>query len=298
MRALFAKIGRVAPSDATVLLQGESGTGKELVAEAIHRGGPRSGGPFVAVNGSALAESLAESELFGHEKGAFTGAVASRPGKFELAHGGTLFLDEVATLTPALQSKLLRVLESRAFERVGGNRTIAVDIRLIAATNEDLARLVAKGGFREDLFYRLNTVVLELPPLRERRDDIPLLVEFFAALAARRHGRPTKAFTPEALEAMKARPFPGNVRELEHLVEMLTLMVEEEAILPSHLPAPGQADADAVGVELPLAGAVARFEKELLVRAIARTGGVKARAAEALGLDPNQMKYLCRKYEL
>jgi DNA-binding NtrC family response regulator len=298
MRALFAKIVRVAPSDATVLLQGESGTGKELVAEAIHRGSARSGGPFVAVNGSALAESLAESELFGHEKGAFTGAVAARPGKFELAHGGTLFLDEVATLTPAIQSKLLRVLEGRAFERVGGNRTIAVDIRLIAATNEDLARLVAKGGFREDLFYRLNTVVLELPPLRERRDDIPILVEFFAARAARRHGRPAKAFTPETLEAMKTRQFPGNVRELEHLVEMLTLMVEEDAILPGHLPAPGPSGADAGGAEVPLADAVARFEKELLVRAIARTGGVKARAAERLGLDSNQMKYLCRKYAL
>jgi DNA-binding NtrC family response regulator len=298
MRALFAKIVRVAPSDVTVLLQGESGTGKELVAEAIHRGSARSGGPFVAVNGSALAESLAESELFGHEKGAFTGAVASRPGKFELAHGGTLFLDEVATLTPALQAKLLRVLESRAFERVGGNRTITVDIRLIAATNENLARLVAKSGFREDLFYRLNTVVLDLPPLRDRRDDIPLLVDFFAIRAARRHGRPSKTFTPETLEAMKARPFPGNVRELEHLVEMLTLMVDEDVILPRHLPAPEPTDAESVGRELPLAAAVAGFEKELLVRAIARAGGVKARAAEALGLDSNQMKYLCRKYGL
>jgi DNA-binding NtrC family response regulator len=298
MRALFAKIARVAPSDATVLLQGESGTGKELVAESVHRGSPRSGGPFVAVNGSALPESLAESELFGHEKGAFTGAIAARQGKFELAHGGTLFLDEVATLTPAVQSKLLRVLESRAFERVGGKKTIAVDIRLIAATHEDLAKLVAKGGFREDLFYRLNTVVLELPPLRERREDIPLLVEYFAALAARRHGRPTKTFTPEAVEAMKARPFPGNVRQLEHLVEMLTLMVDEDVILPRHLPAPEPRDPESVGTEVPLAAAVAGFEKELLVRAIARAGGVKARAAEALGLDPNQMKYLCRKYGL
>jgi DNA-binding NtrC family response regulator len=298
MRALFAKIGRVAPSDATVLLQGESGTGKELVAEAIHRGSPRADGPFIAVNGSALPESLAESELFGHEKGAFTGSVAARPGKFELANGGTLFLDEVATLSPAIQSKLLRVLESRAFERVGGNRTISVDIRLIAAANENLSALVAKGGFREDLFYRINTVVLDLPPLRERRDDIPLLVEFFATRAARRHGRPSKTFAPETLAAMKDRPFPGNVRELEHLVEMLTLMVDEDPIRPDHLPAPGPAEDGAAGAELPLAGAVARFEKALLVRAIARSGGVKARAAEALGLDPNQMKYLCRKYGL
>ena len=298
MRALFAKIERVAPSDATVLLQGESGTGKELVAEAVHRGSRRSGGPFVAVNGSALPESLAESELFGHEKGAFTGAVAARFGKFELAHGGTLFLDEVATLSPAIQAKLLRVLESRAFERVGGRKTIAVDIRLVAATNEDLAKLVARGAFREDLFYRLNTVLLTLPPLRERRDDIPLLVEFFALRAARRHGRPAKSFTPAALEAMTARPFPGNVRELEHLVEMLTLMVEEDPITPAQLSASAPEGAEAGGAELPLAAAVARFEKDLLVRGIARAGGVKAQAAKALGLDPNQMKYFCRKYGL
>ena len=298
MRTLFAKIGRVAPSDATVLLQGESGTGKELVAEAIHRGSPRRNGPFVAVNGSALPESLAESELFGHEKGAFTGAADARPGKFEQAHGGTLFLDEVATLTPAIQAKLLRVLEGRAFERVGGTRPIVVDIRLLAAANEDLGGLVAKGAFREDLFYRINTVVLELPPLRERRDDVALLVEFFALRAARRHGRAAKTFTPEALAAMQARPFPGNVRELEHLVEMLTLMVEEDTILPSHLPPTGPAAGVPGDGELPLAAAVARFEKQILVGAIARTGGVKARAAEALGLDANQMKYLCRKYGL
>jgi DNA-binding NtrC family response regulator len=298
MRELFAKILRVAPTDATVLLQGESGTGKELVAEAIHRGSPRKAGPFVAVNGSALPESLAESELFGHEKGAFTGAAEARAGKFELAHGGTLFLDEVSTLTPAIQAKLLRVLESRSFERVGGNRTIAVDIRLVAAANEDLGRLAAKGAFREDLYYRVNTVVLDLPPLRERKDDVPLLVEFFATRAARRHGRPLKTFTPAALEAMQTRPFPGNVRELEHLVEMLTLMVEEDAILPAHLPPPLHGGSEAADPGLPLAAAVARYEKELLVRAIARAGGVKARAAQALGLDVNQMKYLCRKYGL
>jgi DNA-binding NtrC family response regulator len=298
MLDVYKQIALAADAAMPVLIVGESGTGKELVAEAIHRGSPRKDGPFIAVNGSALTESLAESELFGHEKGAFTGAVAAHPGKFELAHGGTLFLDEVATLPPSIQSKLLRVLESRAFERVGGTKTISVDIRLIAAANENLAGLVAKGGFREDLFYRINTVVLDLPPLRERRDDIPLLVEFFAVRAARRHGRPPKTFTFEALEAMKARPFSGNVRELEHLVEMLTLMAEEDVILPGHLPATGLADGGAAGVELPLAAAVARFEKELLVRAIARGGGVKARAASALGLDPNQMKYLCRKYGL
>jgi two-component system NtrC family response regulator len=301
MKALFSKIAKVARTDVTVLLQGESGTGKELVAEALHRGSPRSAGPFVAVNGSALPEGLAESELFGHEKGAFTGAVAARAGKFEQAGGGTLFLDEVSTLSPAIQAKLLRVLESRSFERVGGAKTIRADIRLVAASNDDVALLVKKGAFREDLFYRLNTVLLVLPPLRERREDIPLLVEHFASRAARRHGKGPKTFAPETLEALAKMPFPGNIRELEHLVEMLTILVDEETVTPAHLPvaevrAPPPAAAGE-GPE-PFAEAVARFEKELLSRAIARSGGVKARAAEALGLDANQMKYLCRKYRL
>ena len=303
MRALFSAIGKVAPSDATVLVCGESGTGKELVAEAIHRGSRRAHGPFVVVNSSALPESLAESELFGHERGAFTGAVATRSGRFEMAHRGTLFLDEVATLSPAVQAKLLRVLERREFERVGGSKTISVDIRLIAATNEDLKARAAKGEFREDLYYRLSTIVLTIPPLRERREDLPLLVTHFAEDAARRHGRPAKSFSPEALAVLAGHPFRGNVRELGHLVEMLTLMVEEDVILPAHLPgAVGAAEpsrmAAAFSDGLPLAEAVARYEEELLRRAIERAGGVKARAATALGLDANQMKYLCRKYKL
>jgi DNA-binding NtrC family response regulator len=304
MRALFAAIEKVAPTDATVLVTGESGTGKELVAEAIHRRSSRREGPFVAVNSSALTETLAESELFGHERGAFTGAVASRPGRFEMAHGGTLFLDEVATLSPAVQAKLLRVLERHDFERVGGTKTIHVDIRLVAATNEDLERRVAAGTFRNDLFYRLNTVILRIPPLRERCEDIPLLVDFFAARAAERHGGRPKTFSPGTFETLGRHPFRGNVRELEHLVEMLTLMVESDTIGPEHLPGtlgraggsheppqPGPAAAD-----LPLAESVGRFERELVSQAITRAGGVKARAAEALGLDANQMKYLCRKY--
>ena len=300
MRSLFAQIEKVTHTDATVLVTGESGTGKELVAEAIHRGSARRAGPFIALNSSALTETLAESELFGHERGAFTGAVASRAGRFELAHGGTLFLDEVATLSPAVQAKLLRVLEKHEFERVGGTKTIRVDIRLVAATNEDLDQRVAAGTFRNDLFYRLNTVTLRIPPLRERREDIPLLVEFFAARAAARHGCSPKAFSPTALEALSRYPFRGNVRELEHLVEMLTFMVDGDAVGPEHLPASlgraaGQAPA---GPGVPLAEAVARFEKDQLTGAIERAGGVKARAAEALGLDANQMKYLSRKHGL
>lgn len=299
MRGLFAAIEKVAPTDATVLVTGESGTGKELVAEAIHRGSARKTRPFVAVNSSALTETLAESELFGHERGAFTGAVASRAGRFELAHRGTLFLDEVATLSPAVQAKLLRVLERHDFERVGGTKTIHVDIRLVAATNEDLERRVAAGTFRNDLFYRLNTVILRIPPLRERREDIPLLVDFFTARAAERHRRRPKTFSPEAFEALGRHPFRGNVRELEHLVEMVTVLVEEDVIGPEHFPGSRATVPSAPAPEgLPLAEAVSRFERDLLVRAIEAAGGVKARAAEALGLDSNQMKYLSRKHGL
>jgi DNA-binding NtrC family response regulator len=304
MRALFSAIGKVAPSDATVLVCGESGTGKELVAEAIHRGSRRAQGPFVIVNSSALPESLAESELFGHERGAFTGAVAMRSGRFEMAHRGTLFLDEVATLSAAVQAKLLRVLEKREFERVGGSKTISVDIRLIAATNEDLKARAAKGEFREDLYYRLSTVVLTIPPLRERREDLPLLTEHFLGATAQRYGRPSKSFSPAAFEALMRHPFRGNVRELQHLIEMLTLMVEDDVILPTHLPGSlvspeplRMAAAFPEGLSS-LGEAVARYEEELIRRAIEKAGGVKARAAESLGLDANQMKYLCRKYRL
>jgi DNA-binding NtrC family response regulator len=303
MRALFRSIEKVAPSDATALITGESGTGKELVAQAIHRGSPRAGAPFVAVNSSALPESLAESELFGHEKGAFTGAIASRSGKFELAHRGTLFLDEAATLSPSVQAKLLRVLETRQFERVGGARTIAVDIRLIVATNEDLEKRVSAGTFREDLFYRLNTVSLRIPPLRERLGDIPLLVDHFREKWGRHHRKVPRRFSPSVLESFAAHDWPGNVRELEHLIEMLTLMVESEEIAPEDLPG-----AFSKGSSTPLAEerrpgeslpeAMARFEKSQLASALGRADGVKSRAARELGLDQNQMRYLCRKYGL
>jgi len=304
MRKLFRAIEKVAPSDATVLITGESGTGKELVAQSLHRGSPRASASFVAVNSSALPETLAESELFGHEKGAFTGAISSRAGKFELAHRGTLFLDEAATLSPAVQAKLLRVLETRQFERVGGVRTISVDIRLLVATNEDLEKRVAAGTFREDLYYRLNTVALRIPPLRERRGDIPLLVDYFREKWARHHRRPPRRFPPATLASLSAHTWPGNVRELEHLVEMLTLMVEAEEITPDDLPASfGKRAAAAAAVEGVRAGeslpeAVARYERELLSAAIHRSGGVKARAARELGIDANQMKYLCRKFGL
>ncbi|MDQ6894337.1 MAG: sigma-54 dependent transcriptional regulator [Acidobacteriota bacterium] len=300
MLRLFREIEKVAPSDATVMLQGESGTGKELVAHSIHQRSPRQGRPFVAVNGSALPETLAESELFGHEKGAFTGAIASRPGRFEMAQGGTLFLDEIGTLSAAVQSKLLRVLESREVDRLGGRRTVPVDFRLISASNEDLEGRVAAGTFREDLFYRISTIPLRIPPLRERKDDIPLLVEHFLGFYAARHHKPPRRLADGVIERLTSHPWRGNVRELKHVVEMLVLFSESEviaeedlprALRPSHAAPPDSPPAS-------FAGAVEEFERKLLSEAIAAAGGVKAEAARRLKLDGNQIKYLCRKYSL
>jgi two-component system response regulator HydG len=301
MRRLLEDIRRVAPSDITVLIVGESGTGKELVAHAIHDGSPRANRPFVAVNAAALPESLAESELFGHDKGAFTGAVSARPGRFELASGGTLFLDEIGTLSPAVQAKLLRAIESRSIERVGGRRTIPVDLRLISATNEDLEARVSQGTFREDLYYRVNTIALRIPPLRERLEDLEPLCDHFLSKFGQRHGRPDRRLAPSVLERLKEHPWKGNVRELEHVIEMLVLFSDREEIGLEDLPRVFRGSAagppGAVG-NLPFAKAVEEFERKLLADAIAQAGGVKAEAARKLGLDANQIKYLCRKYGL
>ncbi|MGE5276548.1 MAG: sigma-54-dependent transcriptional regulator [Acidobacteriota bacterium] len=299
MRRLFEDIRRVAPSDATVLIVGESGTGKELVAHAIHEGSPRANRPFVAVNAAALPESLAESELFGHEKGAFTGAVSSRPGRFELASGGTLFLDEIGTLSLALQAKLLRAIESREIERVGGRRAIAIDLRLISATNEDLEARAAQGSFREDLLYRINTIPLRIPPLRERLEDLAPLCDHFLAKFADRHGRPGRRLSAGVLDRFREHAWRGNVRELEHVIEMLVLFSDREEIGEEDLPRALRGRA--TGAVGPQAGvsfekAVEDFERRLLTDAIGQAGGVKAEAARRLGLDPNQIKYLCRKY--
>jgi DNA-binding NtrC family response regulator len=303
MLRLLEDIRRIAPSDATVLITGESGTGKELVAHAIHDGSSRARAPFVAVNAAALPESLAESELFGHERGAFTGAVSARPGRFELASGGTLFLDEVGTLSPGIQAKLLRAIESKQIERVGGKRPIAVDLRLISATNEDLEARVREGGFREDLYYRLHTIPLRLPPLRERLEDLGPLSTHFLAKFGERHRRPGRRLAPSVLERLRAHPWRGNVRELEHVIEMLVLFSDTQEIgeedLPRVLrpggPAPG---GHPPGKGLPFSQAVEEYEKGLLREAIEQSGGVKAEAARRLGLDANQIKYLCRKYGL
>jgi transcriptional regulator with GAF, ATPase, and Fis domain len=252
----------------------------------------------VAVNASALPDSLAEAELFGHEKGAFTGAIGSRPGRFELAHGGTLFLDEIGTLSPAVQAKLLRALESREIERVGGRRTIPVDFRLVCATNEDLAARVKAGTFREDLLYRVNSVPLEIPPLRERAGDVPLLARHFLERFSARDRRPARRFSEDAMARLSAHPWRGNVRELEHAVEMLVLFADGEEVGTEDLPRAlrsGAAETTPAGT---FDEAVKSFEKGLLSRAIAAAGGVKAEAGRRLGLDANQMKYLCRKYGL
>lgn len=238
MQEVYKLIRQVAASNATVLLRGESGTGKELVARAIHRNSSRAKGPFVAVSCAALPETLLESELFGHEKNAFTGATSQKQGRFELAHQGTLFLDEIAEISPAVQVKLLRVLQEREFERVGGTKPIKVDVRLIAATNKDLRQLVERKAFREDLYYRLHVIEIYLPPLRDRREDIPLLVEHFLNRFNQQNGRRLKGATPEAMELLMRYDWPGNVRELENTVERAVVLSDPDAewLTPELLP--------------------------------------------------------------
>jgi DNA-binding NtrC family response regulator len=302
MQRVFDSIRRVADSPITVFLEGESGTGKELVARAIHYAGGRREGPFVAVHCAALPETLLEAELFGHEKGAFTGAVASRVGRFEASHHGTLFLDEITCLNATTQIKLLRVLEQRAVERLGSNRSYPVDTRLIVASNEDLQAKVDCGEFRKDLFFRVHVFPVRLPPLRERRDDILLLAEHFLRRACETGGIPPKRFSPAVRAALLSRDWPGNVRELMNAVEMLALVSDGEVIEPSALPYEWQAGLDEPTLqharEAGLRSAVDEFERRLLLEAIERAGGVKARAARELKLNPSQMKYLNRKHGL
>jgi len=239
MQEVYRMIARVANSRATVLIRGESGTGKELVAKAIHYSSNRAKGPFVAVSCAALPETLLESELFGHEKNAFTGASMQKPGRFELAHHGTLFLDEIAEITPAIQVKLLRVLQEREFERLGGTKTIKVDVRLIAATNKDLEQMVKQGTFREDLYYRLQVIQIHLPPLRERKEDIPLLVTHFLDRYTKENGKQLKAPTPETTDILMKYHWPGNVRELENVIERAVVLADADAewLTPDLLPA-------------------------------------------------------------
>ena len=275
----------VAASDATVLIEGESGTGKELIAKAVHAQGPRSAGPFVAVNCSALAETLLESELFGHVKAAFTGAVSNKVGRFELAKGGTLFLDEVGEIKPEIQIKLLRVLEERVFERVGGTRPIRMDSRIIAASNKTLAQEVGKGRFREDLFYRLRTVPLSIPPLRDRASDIPILVEHFIDVFNRVYGKGVRGVDPKALRFLQRYPWPGNVRELKHALEYAFVFVKGPIITLSHLP---ELDASRTPDTNPVPKEAAggwEDERITIQRALEKARGRRSAAAHRLGIS-------------
>jgi DNA-binding NtrC family response regulator len=305
MQKLYQTILAVAESNTTVVLRGESGTGKELIANAIVQSSDRANKPYICLNCSALPESLIESELFGYEKGAFTGADSARAGLIESTHGGTLFLDEITTLNPALQSKLLRVLQERTAQRIGGRSAKKIDFRLICATNDDLEDLVRKGRFREDLYYRINVVPILVPPLREREGDLPLLVDHFLRIYCAAAKRPVKIVQPDVMEILEEYPWPGNVRELENLVQRLVVMVSGTTITAEHLPqhllrhsASGQE-----AILIPEEGVdfdaeMQRIEVAYLTAALRRTGGRKSAAASLLRLDGQRMKYLCRKLKL
>ena len=304
MQDVFRQIDRVARSDSTVMIYGDSGTGKELVARAIHASSARRSGPFVRVNCGALSESLLDSELFGHEKGAFTGAERRRQGRFELANRGTLFLDEVATVAPQTQVRLLRVLQERELERVGGEDTIPVDVRIIAATNQSAETLLRGSGFREDLFYRLHVVPMTLPPLRERRDDIPILAAHFVEKLRSRTSSEVTAISAQALAYLENHSWPGNVRELENVVERALVMAEAEVLEVADLPrleptaavAGAETGADLSATGMDLNQVVEGVEERLLRKALEQARGVKAEAARLLGLKPSALYYKLEKY--
>ena len=330
MQAVFSEVHQVAPSKSTVLLRGESGTGKEVIARAIHHLSPRRDKPFIKVNCAALSETLLESELFGHERGSFTGASQERKGRFELAHGGTLFLDEIGDISPAFQTKLLRVLQEREFERVGGTKTIRVDVRLVAATNRNLEEAVARGDFREDLYYRINVVSIFLPPLRERREDVPALAEHFLRIANEENNKHLK-FSVESMQVMSNCQWPGNVRELGNCVERIAAMTQgnvirkkdmlcdsdrcfssimwqqhsKHSVIPiasqaarpaaPHYP-PAHGDAADEGGEMPSGAMQGDTQRQQIVDALEKCGWVQAKAARLLGITPRQMGYAILKF--
>ncbi|MEO0602326.1 MAG: sigma 54-interacting transcriptional regulator [Myxococcota bacterium] len=299
MRDVFELVGRVAASPTTVLLRGESGTGKELVARALHEHSPRSAHPFVAVNCAALPEALVEAEMFGHERGAFTGAEQRRLGRFEAAHEGTLFLDEIGDLPLPMQVKLLRVIQSRVIERLGSTRSVDVDVRLVAATSRDLESMVANGTFREDLYYRLNVFPIGMPPLRDRKSDVLLLADHFVETFNRSHGKGVKRLSTPAIDMLMAYHWPGNVRELENCIERAVLMARDDVILGHHLPPslqlPDHATSDA---PLSLPSQLDRFEQDLIVDALKASRGNMAKAARALAITERQMGLRVRKYDI
>ena len=308
MKKVIETVKKVASSDSTVALYGESGTGKELIARALHFNSDRRACPLVTVNCGAIPEELLESELFGHEKGAFTGAIRSRTGRFELANGGTIFLDEIGDMSPSLQVKVLRVLQERHFERIGGIHTIDVDIRIVTATNQDLEKAVAEKRFREDLFYRINVIPIHLPPLRERKVDIPILTNHFLKTFNESKKKGVTGMTPEVMNCLMRYNWPGNVRELQNLIEMLVIMKETDDITMEDLPdkiryAFGQTGAALTDIEVPdcglsLTDTINTFEQDLLCKALHKSGGVKSRAAKLLHLNRTTFVEKLKRYNI
>jgi len=302
MQEVLATVERIAPTNSTVLLGGESGVGKDLIARAIHQHSRRASGPFVKINSTAIPENLLESELFGYEKGAFTGAVSSKPGKFELADKGTIFLDEIGDVPPATQVKLLRVLQEREFERLGGTKTLKVDVRLVAATNRDLRAALEDGTFREDLYYRLNVVPIDIPPLREHKEDIPYLADYFVAHFAREAAKPVTGITPAAMKLLTDFHWPGNVRELENIIERAVALSTRPVIdvgdiqLDSARRKPVAAEGGGSAAPfLPEGTTLEQYEDELIQEALRRSNGNKSQAARLLGLSRNALRYRLSK---
>jgi DNA-binding NtrC family response regulator len=303
MLAAFKTVRQVAPSSSSVLLTGESGTGKELFAQALHQNSPRRNKPFVKVACAALPETLLESELFGHEKGSFTGALFTRAGRFEIANGGTLFLDEIGDISPTVQVKLLRFLEEREFERVGGNKTYKVDVRIVCATHRDLQKRIGEGLFREDLYYRLNVITVHIPPLRERGNDIVLLAQHFLRKYAEANGKDIRSFSTDTLGLLLRYPWPGNVRELENAIERAVVLAETPALDESHFPTLRR---PVVAAELPAGDAsrpripgstLAGLEREAILRTLEAVGGSTSRAAAMLGISPRKIQYKLKEYQ-
>jgi two-component system response regulator PilR (NtrC family) len=302
MQAIFALIERVARTSSTVLIHGESGTGKELIARAIHFASPRSGRRFLSINCGALPENLLESELFGHERGAFTGAVREKKGLFQEADRGTLFLDEIGEMTPTMQVKLLRALQEKVVRKVGGTEEEPVDVRIIAATNQDLEDRIAKSEFREDLFYRINVIPVHLPPLRQRREDIPLLVEFFLGKYCREMELPPRQISVEAMRILEGYDWPGNVRELENVIERALALSHAETLttrdLPVHLLTNRRANSEVIALPeegLDLEAYLEEIRAQLMTQALERTGGVQTQAAELLGMSFRSFRYYAKK---
>jgi two-component system NtrC family response regulator len=303
MEEVMGLVSRVAPSQATVLITGESGTGKELIAHAIHHASPRSGRPLVKVNCAALPEPLLESELFGHEKGAFTGALQRRIGRFEEADGGTVFLDEIGDLSPGTQVKLLRILQEKEFQRLGSNATLKTDVRVLTATHRDLDEARRTGLFREDLYYRLNVISIPLPPLRERREDIPLLIDHFLKKFSKENQKTISDLSKEARSLLLRYPYPGNIRELENLIERAVVLCRGEIIttqdLPFHLREGRSERMEGLSSkEKGLIDTLEEVEKDMILRALQQHGGIQTKAAESLGISERVLRYKMKKYEI